>query len=450
MADLEELPDSLDYNNRAALSVPLRAHPAAGGYQTQLHALLPRSFSIAVYFPAEPNRFCPIDDGVPDRTKILVNVVLRITAIMATFKGAAKEAQRAMLLMKQREKERQELELQKRKLEAELRVGEISTKFAVHYDAIEQQLRTDTIGLVTLDEMKARQRAFMTLREKELALGGSKGICSKSGPNGSDKKTKLQPSLLSFEEEDEAGDIIVESEDTTKMEAVEKNTELEPSPSDERTVSSDEQTPIESSNCAPTKRRRLGMNPAVDTSFLPDIDRDAEEKRLRENLRREWVEKQAAIKEEEINITYSYWDGSGHRKQLRVKKGHMIHLFLHRCLEQLRKDFTELKSATADQLMYIKEDLIIPHHYTFYDFIVTKARGKSGPLFCFDVHDDVRLRMDAKVEKDESHAGKVCLRSWYERNKHIFPASRWEPYDPAKNWDQYTISDKMAARITIK
>ena len=70
----------------------------------------------------------------------------------------------------------------------------------------------------------------------------------------------------------------------------------------------------------------------------------------------------------------------------------------------------------------------IPHsqHYTFYNFIVNKARGKSGPLFNFDVHDDVRLLADASKEKDESHAGKVVERSWYQRNKHIFPASRWE------------------------
>lgn len=26
--------------------------------------------------------------------------------------------------------------------------------------------------------------------------------------------------------------------------------------------------------------------------------------------------------------------------------------------------------------MYVKEDLILPHHYTFYDFIVTKVRVK--------------------------------------------------------------------------
>lgn len=84
-----------------------------------------------------------------------------------------------------------------------------------------------------------------------------------------------------------------------------------------------------------------------------------------------------------------------------------------------------------------KEDLIIPHHYTFYDFIVSKARGKSGPLFNFDVHDDVRMLADATVEKDESHAGKVVERSWYNANKHIFPASRWEVYQPDKDYGSY-------------
>lgn len=73
-------------------------------------------------------------------------------------------------------------------------------------------------------------------------------------------------------------------------------------------------------------------------------------------------------------------------------------------------------------------------HYTFYDFIINKARGKSGPLFNFDVHDDIRLLSDASKEKDEvsysgshaaghtnaqSHAGKVVERSWYNRFKHV-------------------------------
>ena len=47
----------------------------------------------------------------------------------------------------------------------------------------------------------------------------------------------------------------------------------------------------------------------------------------------------------------------------------------------------------------------------------------------------------------QSHAGKVVLRSWYEKNKHIFPASRWEPYDPEKKWDKYTVSGTGPGRL---
>ena len=171
---------------------------------------------------------------------------------------------------------------------------------------------------------------------------------------------------------------------------------------------------------------------------------------FREQISLEWASKQLEIKNEEIEITYSYWDGSGHRRQALMKKGNTVSQFLHKCLESLRKEFNDLKVVTVDQLMYVKEDLIIPHHYSFYDFIVTKARGKSGALFNFNVKDDIRMINDATIEKEESHAGKVCLRSWYERNKHIFPASRWEPYDPEKKWDGYSVSDKIAAKITVK
>lgn len=100
------------------------------------------------------------------------------------------------------------------------------------------------------------------------------------------------------------------------------------------------------------------------------------------------------------------------------KKGDDIGTFLEKCRQQV----PELRGVSVDNLMYIKEDLIVPHvrafiaskcltsrqltpldlqHYTFYDFIVNKARGKSGPLFNFDVHDDVRLVADATIEKDE-------------------------------------------------
>lgn len=68
----------------------------------------------------------------------------------------------------------------------------------------------------------------------------------------------------------------------------------------------------------PVKRAKLKKNPNVDTSFLPDREREEAERKERERLRVEWLEKQDQLKNEDIEITYSYWDGSGHRKTVTV------------------------------------------------------------------------------------------------------------------------------------
>lgn len=338
---------------------------------------------------------------------------------MAQYKGAASEAGRAMQIMKKREREQEEMEQKKRKLEESLKINKIENKFAVHYDAVEQQLKSSTIGLVTLNEMKAKQEDVVKEREKELA-----------------RKKKEQEKQMKRE---------IEAKQAKKKEQRDKIAKLSFGQDDEEEEEEEEEAPPESKDN--NKDYKMAKNPDVDTSFLPDRAREDAENRLREELRQEWVAKQEAMKNEEIEITFSYWDGSGHRRSVRMKKGNSVYQFLQRGLEILRKEFNELRSISADHLMYIKEDLIIPHHYTFYDFIVNKARGKSGPLFHFDVRDDVRLVSDASVEKEESHAGKVVMRTWYERNKHIFPASRWEPYDPQKNYDKYTIKDKNKKKV---
>lgn len=74
----------------------------------------------------------------------------------------------------------------------------------------------------------------------------------------------------------------------------------------------------EASSEPAVKKSRLKKNPHVDTSFLPDRDREEAERRERERLRLEWLEKQEEIKKEDIEITYSYWDGTGHRKSVIV------------------------------------------------------------------------------------------------------------------------------------
>ena len=42
-------------------------------------------------------------------------------------------------------------------------------------------------------------------------------------------------------------------------------------------------------------------------------DRERDERALRDELKEEWEGKQQRIKNEILEVTYSYWDGSGHR-----------------------------------------------------------------------------------------------------------------------------------------
>nr|XP_045361568.1 protein FAM50B [Camelus bactrianus] len=216
---------------------------------------------------------------------------------MAQYKGTMREAGRALHLIKKREKQKEQMEVLKQRIAEEtIAKSQVDKKFSAHYDAVEAKLKSSTVGLVTLNDMKARQEALVREREMQLAQRA---------------------------------------------------------------------------------RREQGAPP--------------------------------------------------------IHKGGTVQQFLKKALQALRRDFRELRAAGVEQLMFVMEDLILPHYHTFYDLIVAQARGKSGPLFAFDVHDDVRLLSDATREKDESHAGKVVLRSWYEKNKHIFPASRWEPSAPEKH-----------------
>ncbi|KAG2219050.1 hypothetical protein INT45_008894 [Circinella minor] len=310
------------------------------------------------------------------------------------------EGQRQAMLEKARRKiyEESEKERQKISKQNEVRVG--SDKFVTTTSDIESQLKSSTIGLTELRDYRKIKENLQEQQMREAA---------QTAPLSDDKKKKRKKKKasvkLSFALDDEEEG---EEEDDDKEIITSKK-----------------------------KKIKTIKDPTVDTSFLPDRDREEMERIQREQLRKEWLKRQEEIKKETIGITYSYWDGSGHRKNVQCKKGDSIAQFLDAC----RQQFPQLRGVNVDNLIYVKEDLIIPHHYTFYDFIINKARGKSGPLFSFDVHDDVRLINDATVEKDESHAGKVVERSWYEKNKHIFPASRWEVFDPEKNYGKYTIKD---------
>ncbi|PWN51587.1 XAP5-domain-containing protein [Violaceomyces palustris] len=311
--------------------------------------------------------------------------------------------------------ERQKAELAK---ETEQRSRTGNDRFVGKNDSIEETLKKQTVGLVRLEDFQRKREQLVEEKRREAAMTNE----LKSDDRVKKKKKKEAKAKLSFALDDE-------------LEEAEEGVD-----GPDRKKRKKDSGGIDG-NVNGSSRKNF-KNPNVDTSFLPDRNREEEERRLREQLRQDWLVQQEKMKNEEIEITYSYWDGSGHRKVVKCKKGDSIAQFLEKC----RQQFPELRGVGVDSMMYIKEDLIIPHHFTFYDFIVNKARGKSGPLFNFDVHDDIRMLADATVEKDESHAGKVVERSWYNRNKHIFPASRWEVYDPNVDYGTYTIHDRSKGK----
>jgi len=341
------------------------------------------------------------------------------------YKGGASEGRRQKKLENMRKVQEEENQRKKEQIlkESAVQVNNVGERFTIQQDDYASALAKDTIGLVTLQEFEKKKK---TLAEKRAAEAASQKASQEASSAKAKRKResslKANKSKLSFDLE-EVG--IPEEEEN------QEEREGEGEGGGDKEGSPDAQPEA-------AKKLKMSKNPHVDTSFLPDREREEQEKAERERLAAEWRKMQEAIKKEEIEITFSYWDGSGHRSTTKCRKGDTIAQFL----EKAKQQFPELKGVSVDNLLYIKEDLIIPHHYTFYDFIINKVRGKSGPLFHFDVHDDVRLLADARVERDESHAGKVVERRWYERNKHIFPASRWELYTPDKVFATYTISDK--------
>ncbi len=94
-------------------------------------------------------------------------------------------------------------------------------------------------------------------------------------------------------------------------------------------------------------------DPSTDTSFLPDRERDARMESEKARLREEWMDEQDRMKKEELEVVYSYWDGSGHRRQIVTTKGATIGKFLELVRCELAKDFIEMKNVSSANLMYV-------------------------------------------------------------------------------------------------
>ena len=92
--------------------------------------------------------------------------------------------------------------------------------------------------------------------------------------------------------------------------------------------------------------------------------------------------------------------------------------------------------------------MLTVQHYDFYFFILNKNLGPGGEkLFDFSAEAPekevkgglIELKDQTPIEalegaSEDPTETKVVDRRWYERNKHIYPASMWQEFDPEKDY----------------
>lgn len=164
----------------------------------------------------------------------------------------------------------------------------------------------------------------------------------------------------------------------------------------------------------PVKLQKFKSNPSVSIEIVPEESKLIEEikKNYKEELKKDGLEK--------LELSFTYWDGTNVKNSAVVNKVNTIGEFLAVAKEVLKAEYPSLENSHA--LMFVKEDKIVPHEYTFQELIESEAYGVKGPLF--------KLVRTGDKWLDTGYTIKILERKWYEKNKHIFPASRWTIYEP--------------------
>ncbi|KAI4134900.1 MAG: hypothetical protein LQ347_001136 [Umbilicaria vellea] len=363
-----------------------------------------------------------------------------------------------------------------------------ASRFKSQAPTAEDLLQSQTVGLVHLSDFRKRRAEALEQKEREAqdrsfgrftpASGSGAATPSHRASTPQPPKKKRKPAVkgkLSFgfdEENDGNADSPASTVDTPRSTTPDAQAfgKASPAPEDSDVMA----------------KKRFGPNTNV--SVAPKaMTKSAllREAQTREQLRKEFLILQEAVKGTEIVIPFVFYDGTNIPGGMcKVKKGDYIWVFLDRS----RKVGAELGVGSAgekanrrewarvgvDDLMLVRGEVIIPHHYEFYYFIVNKTLGSNNiPLFDYSAlptalsrsataspspvdlstYDPLSRPSQSQAKKsnsgqatpfdsrlegfpDDPNLTKVVDRRWYERNKHIFPASVWEEFDPTKDYSR--------------
>ena len=344
-------------------------------------------------------------------------------------------------------------------------------------------LSNQTVGLVNLSDYRKRRAEAIEQKERDaqgfetppIASGAATPLNrNESGTSTSNedgkpqkKKKKVKKAILSFgyDDEEESGSTL--SQPVTKSKPTGDSEPL---------------------NGNAPKKSKFAPNASVSIVPKPLTKRTLiQELQEREALRKEYLALQDRVKSAEFAIPFVFFDGGNlPGGTCRVTKGDYIWKFLDGSRKLgaevgAYEDAKERNAASAararrewakvgvDDLMMVRGEIIIPPHYDFYYFIMNKSKGPGGKVL-FDYATKPPATMDEEAEKkedgttpddydplsrptaakakpksttpiteleganDDPSFTKVVDRRWYEKNKHIYPASVWQTFDPEKDY----------------
>ncbi|KAL6719390.1 hypothetical protein ACLMJK_003629 [Lecanora helva] len=390
-------------------------------------------------------------------------------------------------------------------------------RFTTQASTAADLLATQTVGLVHLSDFRKRRAEALEQKEREASgpaagrsygrfapaasaasgstpISGSatpnsiNGVSTPQGPPPKKKRKGVAKGKLSFGVEDEEqGERELSAPSVPEVSGI-----ITPDDGDDSTRSSPDPPP---SNGLPLEKKRLGPNANV-TIAPKAMTKSAllREAQTREQLRKEFLSVQEAVKSTEIIIPFVFYDGTNiPGGACKIKKGDYIWLFLDRSRKvgaelgvggtggEKAKSRNEWARVGVDDLMLVRGEIIIPHHYMLHYFIVNKTLGPNSiPLFDYastttppSSNDNTRPQSptpqndydplslpssktkksninsgqvtpadrDLEGARDDPNFTKVVDRRWYEKNKHIFPASVWEEFDPGKDYSRGVRKD---------
>ncbi|KAM0717248.1 hypothetical protein Q7P37_007100 [Cladosporium fusiforme] len=363
--------------------------------------------------------------------------------------------------------------------------GTSTPRFASSGHTAEDLLKEQTVGLVHLSDFRKR-------RAEALEQSGGSGA---STPTGNDSREQTPKTVgfkkrkkvvkrvgLSFgddEEEDDGGSKQQDQKVKAKSKAETQNEDGD---------GSEEAMPILKKRLKPNSS--VAVQPKAQTKSSL-----AKEASLKESLRKQYLAMNEAVRNTEFILPFAFFEAkevSGGK--VRLKKGDFVWLFLERA-RKIGVELAETGEGPAgvggrrrewarigvDDLMVVVGDMMIPHHLDFHTLILNKCTGYNGVLFPFSSEptaatpahlipnadgsmpaveqaepasgllaaDQLKEEQRALIP-DEDLEGfdrdpsllRVVDRRWYEKNKHIYPMSVWEDFDPAKDYSDGGKKDR--------